>query len=67
MGRRTTGLDAANGRAVYQKSKRVWEAVGEYTEVLIVPGNMRETIRVTDRSETAALRKWIETARYRGQ
>ncbi len=51
---------------VYQKSKSVWEAVGDYTEVLAVPNRPSKEIRVTDRSESSALKKWIETARYWG-
>lgn len=42
---------------VYQKSKSVWEAVGEY---------MGETIRVTDRSAGSAIKRWQEAARYKG-
>ena len=42
---------------VYQKSKSVWEAVGQY---------MDETIRTTDRSESTALKRWQEAAKYKG-
>jgi hypothetical protein len=51
---------------VYQKSKTVWEAVGQFTEVLAVPGETSREIRVAASSETAALKKWIEAARYWG-
>ena len=52
--------------AVYQKSKSVWMAVGEYTELLAVPGNTTRTISVTGRTESAAIKSWAETARYWG-
>lgn len=42
---------------IYQKSKSVWEAVGEY---------MGESIRVTDRSAGSVLKSWQEAARYKG-
>ena len=42
---------------VYQKSKSVWEAVGEY---------MDQRISVTDRSESIAVKRWKEAARYKG-
>jgi hypothetical protein len=42
---------------VYQKSKTVWIAVGEY---------MGETIEVKDQSEGAALKRWREAATYKG-
>jgi hypothetical protein len=42
---------------VYQSSKSVWEASGEY---------MGEPITVKDRTEGTALKRWIEAARYRG-
>lgn len=42
---------------VYEKSKSVWEAVGDY---------MGETIRVKDRSESAALKAWCSAATYKG-
>jgi hypothetical protein len=51
---------------VHQKSKSVWEAVGDYTEVLAVPESTRREIRVTGRTESAALNRWIEAARYFG-
>jgi hypothetical protein len=51
---------------VYQKSKSVWEAVGTYAPVSVVPGKTSEEIRVTDRSESAALKRWVEAAGYRG-
>jgi hypothetical protein len=41
---------------VERKSKTVWIAVGDY---------MGESIRVQDRKEGAALRRWCETAKYR--
>ena len=43
--------------SVYQKSKNMWVAVGEY---------MGQRIEITDRSPTAAAKLWTETARYRG-
>ncbi len=43
--------------SVYQKSKTVWIAVGEY---------MGERIEVKDRSESSALARWREAARYKG-
>lgn len=42
---------------VYQKSKSVWEAVGEY---------MGETIRTKDRSSSTATKRWQEAAKYKG-
>ena len=51
---------------VYQKSRSVWEAVGNYTEVLAVPDTSSKEIRVTGRSEAAALKLWIEAAQYWG-
>ena len=41
----------------YQRSKSVWIAAGDY---------MDERIEVKDRSESAAIRRWAEAARYRG-
>lgn len=41
---------------VQQRSKTVWVVVGEYE------GKLIET---NDRSETTALRRWLEAARYR--
>lgn len=41
----------------YQKSKSVWIAVGDY---------MGERIEVKGPSRGAALKGWIEAARYRG-
>lgn len=43
--------------AVYQKSKTVWIAVGEYEGA---------RIEVKGRSEGTALSQWREAARYRG-
>jgi hypothetical protein len=43
--------------SVYQKSKSVWIAVGDY---------MGARITVQDRSEGAALKRWQETAHYMG-
>ncbi|WP_167392201.1 hypothetical protein [Mesorhizobium sophorae] len=43
--------------SVYQKSKTVWEAVGDY---------MGESIRTTDRTRSTALKRWKEAARYKG-
>jgi hypothetical protein len=43
--------------SVYQKSKSVWIAVGDYKGARIT---------VQDRSEGAALKRWVEAARYRG-
>jgi hypothetical protein len=43
--------------SVYQKSKTVWIAVGEY---------MGERIEVKGSSSGSAVRLWRETARYRG-
>ncbi len=40
-----------------QKFKSVWIAVGEY---------MGETIRTEDRSKGAAVKRWKERARYKG-
>lgn len=42
---------------VYQKSKSVWIAVGDY---------MGERIEVKGTSRTSALAAWKEAARYRG-
>lgn len=42
---------------VYQKSKSVWEAVGDY---------MGETIRVTDRSPGSVIKRWKSAATYKG-
>jgi hypothetical protein len=42
---------------VYQKSKSVWVAYGVY---------MGKSIEVTARSDTSAINRWRETARYRG-
>jgi hypothetical protein len=42
---------------VYQKSKSVWIAVGNY---------MGARITVQDRSEGTALKRWQEAAHYRG-
>jgi hypothetical protein len=42
---------------VYQKSKAVWVATGDY---------MGKTIRTQDRSEGSALQRWREAAEYRG-
>lgn len=41
---------------VYQKSKSVWVAVGDY---------LGESIRVQDRSEGAATKRWCEAARFK--
>ena len=43
--------------SVNRKSKSVWVAVGDY---------MGKTIRVQDRSEGAAVKRWREAAEYRG-
>ena len=42
---------------VYQKSKSVWVAVGEY---------MEERLEVQGRTSSAAARSWQEATRYRG-
>jgi hypothetical protein len=42
---------------VYQKSKSVWIAVGDY---------MGKNISAQDRSESAALTRWREAATYQG-
>jgi hypothetical protein len=42
---------------VYQQSKSVWIAVGDYEG---------KEIRVQDRSQSSAAAHWQETARYRG-
>lgn len=42
---------------VYQKSKSVWIAVGEY---------MGERLEVKGRNESQALSVWREAARYKG-
>ena len=42
---------------VYQKSKSVWIAVGEY---------MGKRIETKDSSEGAAVKRWREAAQYRG-
>jgi hypothetical protein len=42
---------------VYQKSKAVWVADGDY---------MGESISVQDRSAGSALKRWRETATYKG-
>ncbi len=43
--------------SVYQKSKTVWIAVGEY---------MGERIEVKGRSKSSALASWTEAARFKG-
>lgn len=43
--------------SVDRKSKSVWVAVGDY---------MGASFRVEDRSEGAALKRWCEAARYKG-
>jgi hypothetical protein len=52
--------------SVHQKSKSVWEAVGAYDRVANTPGVKSREIRVTGRTESAALKSWIEAARYAG-
>jgi len=42
---------------VSQQSKTVWRADGDYGG---------ESISVTDRSQSTALKRWMEAARYRG-
>jgi hypothetical protein len=42
---------------VYQKSKTVWIAVGEYRG---------QTIEVKGRTDTQAVARWQDSARYRG-
>jgi len=42
---------------VHQKSKAVWEAVGDY---------MGESIRVKGQTRGAAVKLWIDAARYKG-
>jgi hypothetical protein len=42
---------------VYQKSKSVWIAVGDY---------LGEHIEVKDRSRTSAAKAWADVAKYRG-
>lgn len=42
---------------VYQESKTVWIAVGDY---------MEQSIRAQGRSESSAAKHWQEAARYRG-
>lgn len=42
---------------VYQKSKSVWIAVGEY---------MGQRVETKDSSEGSALKRWAEAAKYRG-
>jgi hypothetical protein len=42
---------------LYQKSKTVWVAVGDY---------MGERVEVKDQSEGAALKRWGEAAKSRG-
>jgi len=42
---------------VYQKSKTVWIAVGDY---------MGERIETKDSSEGSTLKRWREAARYKG-
>ena len=43
--------------SVYQKSKTVWIAAGEY---------MGKQIEVKDRSKSSAIACWREAARFRG-
>ena len=43
--------------SVQQKSKSVWVAVGQY---------MGESLRVEDRSQGSAIKRWCEGARYKG-
>jgi hypothetical protein len=52
--------------SVYQKSKSVWEAVGDFDQVTIPNGQATEEIRVKGRSERSALGLWIDAAKYRG-
>lgn len=42
---------------VYQKSKSVWVAVGSYKD---------KKIEIQDRSESAAIKQWIQAATDRG-
>lgn len=42
---------------VYQQSKSVWIAVGDYEG---------ERVETKDRSQSTALKRWKEAARYRG-
>lgn len=42
---------------VYEKSRTVWIAVGEY---------MGERVEVKGRSESSAIAAWREAARYKG-
>ncbi len=43
--------------SVYQKSKTVWIAVGDY---------MGERLEAQGRSESTAAHRWSEAARYKG-
>ena len=43
--------------SVYQKSKTVWIAVGDY---------MEQRLETKDTSKGAAVKRWCEAARYRG-
>lgn len=51
---------------VYQKSKSVWEAVGDYWPVQNQPSGTTETIRVTGRTPSGARTAWIRAASYMG-
>jgi hypothetical protein len=42
---------------VYQKSKSVWVASGDY---------MGQHLSTQDRSQATALKRWAEAAKYRG-
>ncbi len=43
--------------SVYQKSKTVWIAAGEY---------MGKPIEVKGRSKSSAIKRWLEAARFKG-
>lgn len=57
MERTVTVWDQPCTIEVYQKSKSVWIAVGDY---------MGKRVEVKDRSASSAAALWRETARYRG-
>ena len=57
MTRRVMVWDKPYDVEVYQKSKTVWIAVGEY---------MGKHLDTKGSTEGAALRRWVEAARYRG-
>ncbi len=55
--RQVTVWDKRQDVSVYQKSKTVWIAVGQY---------MGATIETKSSSANSALKLWVDAAKYRG-